>query len=154
MEAAADSTRPRVFNPDNVRAPPTTYAHVAITPLVPSSKVVTLAGQVGVDAQTGHISASFTDQVSLAYSNVAKCLAAAHATPRDIIHVRHYIVEKSGNASLDRQDVFDRGWGPIWEQFMDREAGGHRPPDTVLGVASLAKKDLLYEVEVWAITHN
>lgn len=34
---------------------------------------------------------------------------------------------------------------------MDKEAGGHRPPDTVVGVASLAKKDILYECEVWAV---
>jgi enamine deaminase RidA (YjgF/YER057c/UK114 family) len=49
-------------------------------------------------------------------------------------------------------DVVDRGWGEIWMEFMDKEAGGHRPPDTVVGVASLAKKSLLYECEVWAIT--
>jgi hypothetical protein len=37
---------------------------------------------------------------------------------------------------------------------MDREADGHRPSDTGLGVASLIKEDLWYEVEVWAIVHT
>lgn len=36
---------------------------------------------------------------------------------------------------------------------VDRTAGGHRPPDTVIGVASLAKSDILYECEVWAIVN-
>jgi len=48
----------------------------------------------------------------------------------------------------------ERGWGPLWCEMMDKEADGHRPPDTVLGVASLAKKELLYEVEVWAVIHT
>lgn len=37
--------------------------------------------------------------------------------------------------------------------LVDRAAAGHRPPDTVVGVASLAKSDILYECEVWAIVH-
>lgn len=37
---------------------------------------------------------------------------------------------------------------------MDKEADGHRPPDTVLGVAALATKNILYECEVWAIVHS
>lgn len=65
--------------------------------------------------------------------------------------VRHFIVKESGNAEKDKLDVVDRGWGEVWMEFMDREAQGHRPPDTVVGVASLAKKALLYECEVTAI---
>lgn len=34
---------------------------------------------------------------------------------------------------------------------MDKEGEGHRPPDTVLGVAGLALPGLYYEVEVWAV---
>jgi hypothetical protein len=37
---------------------------------------------------------------------------------------------------------------------MDKDGEGHRPPDTVLGVAALATKELLYECEVWAIVHS
>lgn len=60
-------------------------------------------------------------------------------------------MKESGDAEQDKKDVVDRGWGDLWIEFMDREADGHRPPDTVVGVASLAKKALLYEVEVWAM---
>lgn len=68
--------------------------------------------------------------------------------------VRHFIVTVTGDSEQDKKDVVDRGWGDIWIEFMDKEAEGHRPPDTVVGVASLAKKALLYECEVTAIVHS
>jgi enamine deaminase RidA (YjgF/YER057c/UK114 family) len=68
--------------------------------------------------------------------------------------VRHYIVDKTGDPSADATDIVDRGWGPIYMALMDRHADGHRPPDTVLGVASLAKKGVLYECEVTALVHE
>lgn len=75
------------------------------------------------------------------------------ATPRDIIHVRHYIVQDSGDVELNKLPIVERGWGDLWIEFMDKEGEGHRPPDTVLGVAGLALPGLYYEVEIWAITH-
>lgn len=42
----------------------------------------------------------------------------------------------------------------INESEVDRAADGHRPPDTVIGVASLAKREILYECEVWAVVHH
>jgi enamine deaminase RidA (YjgF/YER057c/UK114 family) len=117
--------------------------------------LITLAGQTGRDVASGGVlSSDIKEQARIAYRNVANCLAAAGASPRDIIHVRHYIVKSTGNAEVDAEDVVDRGWGPMWIEFMDREADGHRPPDTVVGVASLAKAELLYEVEAWAVIHS
>ena len=68
--------------------------------------------------------------------------------------VRHYIVERTGDALIDTLPIVDRGWGSVYEQFMDFHAEGHRPPDTVVGVASLAKKELQYECEVTALVHE
>lgn len=65
--------------------------------------------------------------------------------------VKHYIVKETGDPDVDRMDVVDRGWGELWMEFMDKHADGHRPPDTVVGVASLAKSDIRYECEVWAV---
>lgn len=70
------------------------------------------------------------------------------------MQVKHYIVTTTGDAAVDAIDVVDRGWAELWCAFMDAEAGSHRPPDTVIGVASLAKKDILYECEVWAVVHD
>ncbi|KAF1846558.1 YjgF-like protein [Cucurbitaria berberidis CBS 394.84] len=146
----ASSNKPHAFNPPTVPVPPPTYDQVCITPIVPTSKLITLAGQTGL-RQDQTIPSDIKEQARGAYAAVNNCLKAAGATPRDIIHVRHYIVKETGNPDLDRSDVVDRGWGELWIEFMDKEGEGHRPPDTVVGVASLAKKALLYEVEVWAL---
>lgn len=70
------------------------------------------------------------------------------------IMVRHYIVKETGDQEQDAKDVVDRGWGELWIEYMDQNAGGHRPPDTVVGVASLARKELLYECEVTAMINR
>lgn len=150
MPETSDSTKPDTFNPSTVNRPPATYNQVAVTPILPTSKLITLAGQCGIHPN-GEVPQDFVQQVKQAYRNVANCLRAAGAVPRDIIHVRHYIVQQTGNQALDGNDVVGRGWGDAWIDFMDREANGHRPPDTVLGVAGLAKEALLYEVEVLAV---
>jgi enamine deaminase RidA (YjgF/YER057c/UK114 family) len=137
--------KPQAFNPPDVQSPPPTYKHACITPLLPTSKLVTLAGQ------TGKVEQDFLGQVQEAYENVHRCLKAANATPRDIVHVRHYIVNETGNKELDAKDIVERGWGDLWIKFMDQRADGHKPPDTVLGVASLAISGIFYEVEVWAL---
>lgn len=139
----------KTINPPGVPQPPPTYNQVAMTELGAQGKLITLAGQTGLQVN-GEIASDFINQVDVAYENVQKALQAAGGTLKDIVHVRHYIVVNSGDPDLDKKDVVDRGWGEKWIAFMDRHADGHRPPDTVLGVAALAKKALLYEVECWA----
>jgi enamine deaminase RidA (YjgF/YER057c/UK114 family) len=68
--------------------------------------------------------------------------------------VRHYIVDRTGDEEIDALPIVERGWGSVYEQFMDFHGDGHRPPDTVVGVASLATKELLYECEVTALFHE
>ena len=54
------------------------------------------------------------------------------------MQVKHYIVKETGDPDVDKTDEYSRGWADLWMEFMDREGEGHRPPDTVVGVASLA----------------
>jgi enamine deaminase RidA (YjgF/YER057c/UK114 family) len=144
------SNKPQTSNPPKVPTPPPTYSQLCITPLLPTSKLITLAGQTG-RRPDGSIAPDIETQAKDAYRSIKECLKAAGATPRDIVMVRHFIVKISGDEEKDKLDVVDRGWGDVWCEFMDREAEGHRPPDTVVGVASLAKGDNLYECEVTAI---
>ncbi|KAK3215726.1 hypothetical protein GRF29_8g919819 [Pseudopithomyces chartarum] len=148
------SNKPHAFNPPGVPTPPPTYSQVSITPLLPTSKLITLAGQVGLDAQTSKVASGFDAQVKLAYVNILNALKAAGATPRDIIHVKHFIVKDTGRVGVESEEELTRVWGHHWMEFMDREAEGYRPPDTVLGVAALATEELLYECEVWAVVHG
>ncbi|KAJ4299621.1 hypothetical protein N0V90_004867 [Kalmusia sp. IMI 367209] len=148
----SDFNEPLVFNPPDIPQPPPTYSQVSVTPLLPTSKLITLAGQVGLDGKG--VAEGFDAQVKLAYRNILNTLKAAGATPRDIIHVKHFIVKDTGRVGVDSEDELTRVWGHHWIKFMDKEGEGHRPPDTVLGVACLATKELLYECEVWAIVHK
>jgi enamine deaminase RidA (YjgF/YER057c/UK114 family) len=151
----AEDTKPRTFNPAGVPLPPPTYNHVCITPLIPGSvDLITLAGLTGIDSSSSSNPKAVPEQAVIAYQKIKTCLAAAGATPRDIVQVRHYIVKETGDPEVDTLEVVERGWGEGWIEFMDREAGGHRPPDTVVGVASLAKKEILYECEVWAVVRK
>ena len=150
-----EDAKPRTFNPEGVPSPPPTYNHLCITPLIPGSvDLVTLAGLTGIDASSSSNPKAVPEQARIAYQKIKTCLAAANATPRDIVQVRHYIVKVTGNPDVDKLDVVERGWGEAWIEFMDSEAGGHRPPDTVVGVACLATKDILYECEVWAVVRK
>lgn len=84
--------KPRTFNPAGVPLPPATYSHVAVTPLLPSSRLVTLAGLTGCDPASSDNPKTLREQVPIAYSKIETCLAAAGASPRDIVQVRRGLV--------------------------------------------------------------
>jgi enamine deaminase RidA (YjgF/YER057c/UK114 family) len=151
---ASEDNKPHAFNPDNVPAPPPSYKQVCVTPLFPTSKLITLAGMTGYTPEINDTPDTVTKQAPKAFEKIKNALAAAGATPRDIVQVKHYIVKETGDPEIDKTDVYIRGWADPWMEFMDQEAGGHRPPDTVVGVAALALKGILYECEVWAIIHQ
>src|SRR4051794_9005264 len=84
------SNKPNGFNPPEVPQPPPTYSQVCVAPIVPASKLVTLAGQTG-RRMDGTIPSSIKEQARVAYESIHKCLAAAGATPRDIVRSHsHY----------------------------------------------------------------
>ncbi|KAK5065041.1 hypothetical protein LTR84_000876 [Exophiala bonariae] len=131
----------QLINPAGVRPPHPIYSHVQTTPLSPTTTLVTIAGQIGVPPDSASAAATFGEQVEIALENLKKCLAAAGATPADIIKVTHYIV------NLDPKD---KSRLAAYTQFI----GDHRPPSTVVGVAALAWPELLYEVDAMAIVHQ
>jgi enamine deaminase RidA (YjgF/YER057c/UK114 family) len=106
-----DSNKPHAFNPPDVPEPPPTYSQVSVTPLLPTSKLITLAGQVGLDGKTHKVVEGFDAQVKVAYQNILNALKAAGATPRDIIHVKHYIVKDTGRVGVESEDELTRVWG-------------------------------------------
>lgn len=85
--SSGQDLKPRAFNPQGVPKPPPTYSHVAITPLVASSRLITLAGLTGCDPASQTNPTTLPEQARIAYSKIETCLAAAGATPRDIVQV-------------------------------------------------------------------
>jgi enamine deaminase RidA (YjgF/YER057c/UK114 family) len=99
---------PEIFNPPGV-APPSkpTFSHVSTFTIGPA-KIITLARQIGT-APDGTVPTKYTEQVSNAIRNVKLCLAAAGATPRNIMKVRHYVVNYDP-AEKSRQELWAKFW--------------------------------------------
>src|ERR1700761_5193596 len=111
----------RLINPSDVRPPHPIYSHVQTTPLSATCTLVTIAGQIGVPPDSASAAPTYAEQVEIALSNLKKCLAAAGATPADIVKVTHYVV------NLDPKD---KSRLEAYTKFI----GDHRPPSTLVGV--------------------
>jgi enamine deaminase RidA (YjgF/YER057c/UK114 family) len=132
----------QVFNPEGHASFHPSYSHVSTTTLHPTSKLISVAGQIGHDSATNTIPSSFLAQVELALANVQTCLTSAGAKKTDIVSVRQYVVNVLEHDYAKRVELYVK--------FMD----GHKPPSTLIGVQALATKDLLYEIEVTAVVHG
>lgn len=129
-----------LVNPSTVHAASSTYSHVLATPISSTCTLVTIAGQVGVDAK-GKIPSTLKEQVELALANLGECLRSVGGTPANLINLTHYVV------NLDPSDTSRT---EVFSKFMS----GHRPPGTLVGVTALANPALLYEVQGTAIVHR
>ena len=122
----------KAYNPTTV-APPSSYSHAV--EIGPSSRVVHLAGQLGV-APDGRLAREIRGQTELVWTNIRNVLAAAGMELTDIVKMNHYLLRK--------EDV-----APYLE-VRGKFLGEHRPAGTMLIIAALARDGALVEVEVVA----
>ncbi|OWO98733.1 hypothetical protein B2J93_8485 [Marssonina coronariae] len=105
-------SKPRVSNPPYVPLLPPTYSHVCITHLIPGSvDLITLAGLAGFITLDSSSPKTIKDQAPIAYSKIKSCLAAAGATPRDMVQMKHYTERETGDLEQDKLDIVECGWG-------------------------------------------
>lgn len=102
------------------------------------SSLVFVSGQVAWDRQYQVLQDSVSGQFEAALDNLRTALAAAGAGVESLLHLRLYV----------RGELEDRmeSLVPILSKFLD----GSRPAVTAVGVASLASKATLVEVEAVA----
>ncbi|MFB6617161.1 RidA family protein [Streptomyces sp. NPDC085524] len=127
-----------IVNPDGLHDPvPFGYSHTATVPA--GSELVLIAGQYGSDPDGRVVSADFSEQVAQTFRNVAVALAAHGLGLGHVVQLRTYVVDH------------DLGkLGPIAAAVQ--EVWGKEPPtQTLIGVASLAAPDVLFEVEALAV---
>ncbi|KAF2099377.1 YjgF-like protein [Rhizodiscina lignyota] len=141
------SSMPDNFNVNPPDLPPLapTYSHISIAQLLPSTKLLSFAGQVGHDSISNKTPPDFASQVAVALANVDKCLSTAGATKQDIVQVRQYVVglsKQSPEEKKARADAIEKFMGPC------------KPPSTLIGVEGLAVPELLYEIEIVAVVHK
>jgi len=129
----------KIFDPDTLfPAKPIAFSQVVTST---GGTTVHCAGQTASDLELNTVGVGdFPRQVEKALDNVRLALAAAGATPRDVVRVTTYVVDYG-------PDKLDTVVGGLAEFF----GGDDYPAATLLGVQALALPDLMVEIEVTAV---
>jgi enamine deaminase RidA (YjgF/YER057c/UK114 family) len=126
-----------VLNPAGLHNPvPFGYSHTASVPA--GTGLVFVAGQYGSKADGAVVSDNFAEQVHQAFANLGTALAAHGLTLHHVLQLRTYVV----NPSFERLGIIG--------QAVQAGCGPQPPTNTVIGVASLAMPDILFEIEAIA----
>jgi enamine deaminase RidA (YjgF/YER057c/UK114 family) len=137
-QAGSAAKQPSEFRNSPEISSPAGYSHIAI---VNSGKLVFVSGQVGQNKQGEMVgNTDFRAQAGQAFSNLKSALAAAGATPSDVVKLNYYVVGLDHTKLLALRDVRD--------QFINKE---HPPTSTLAGVQALFRDDALIEIEAVAV---
>ncbi|KRV48222.1 endoribonuclease L-PSP [Wenjunlia vitaminophila] len=126
-----------LVNPDGLHDPvPFGYSHTATVPA--GTELVLVAGQYGSGPDGAVVSADFTEQVKQAFRNIGVALAAHGLDLSHVVQLRTYVVDHDVSKLGPIAAAVQEGWG------------AEPPTQTLIGVASLAAPDVLFEVEAVA----
>jgi enamine deaminase RidA (YjgF/YER057c/UK114 family) len=119
-------------------AVPNGYSYAAV---VSGGKMIFLSGQVGLNKQGEMVGkGDFHAQAAQVFVNLKQALAAAGATPKDIVKLNYYVVGLSHDKLVALRDVRD--------QYIDKE---HPPASTLAGVQALFRDDAMLEIDAVAV---
>ena len=135
---AAQVTGPRFINPPSLTKP-TGYTHVVVAP---DGRTVYIAGQVSFDS-TGQVigTGDFRAQAEQVYRNLGRALSSVGGSMGDLVKTTTYITDHK-NVPVLRE---------VRQKHLDQS---HPPANTLLIVASLARPELLIEIEAVAVLRN
>ncbi len=133
--AHSQGQTPRFINPPSL-VKPTGYTHVVVAP---DGRTVYIAGQVAFDS-TGQLvgSGDFRAQAERVFQNLVRALTSVGGSLADVVKTTTFVTDLKNVAQL--REV--RG------KYLDRV---HPPANTLLVVSSLARPDLLLEIEAVAV---
>jgi enamine deaminase RidA (YjgF/YER057c/UK114 family) len=135
---SAQGAAPRFINPPSL-VKPTGYTHVVVAP---DGRTVYIAGQVAFDS-TGQVvgAQDFRAQAEQAFRNLGRALSSVGGSLADLIKTTTYVT--------------DLKHLPVLREVRGKQLHpGHPPANTLLVVASLARPDLLIEIEAVAVLRN
>ncbi|MGH7906087.1 MAG: RidA family protein [Candidatus Binataceae bacterium] len=124
-------------NPSNLFTP-TGYTH-SVT-VEGAGKLVFISGQVARDRDGRLIKGDLPAQARQASRNLVTVLAAAGASPADVVKLTTYV---AGMKPEDRGTIL-----AIRNEFFD---AARLPASTLIGVAGLAEAGMLVEIEAIAV---
>jgi enamine deaminase RidA (YjgF/YER057c/UK114 family) len=107
--------------------------------VAPDGRTVYIAGQVAFDS-TGQVvgAGDFRVQLEQVYGNLRRALASVGGSMADLVKTTTYVADLSQIGALRE----------IRARYLDAD---HPPANTLLPVASLARPELLVEIEAIAI---
>lgn len=117
---------------------PAGYSHAAV---VSGGKMIFLSGQVAMNKQGEMVGKDdFRAQAAQVFANLKLALAAAGASPKDIVKLNYYVVGLTRDKLVALREVRD--------QYIDKT---HPPASTLAGVQALFRDDAMLEVEAVAV---
>ncbi|HKY75935.1 MAG TPA: Rid family hydrolase [Acidimicrobiia bacterium] len=125
------------LNPENL-SPPVGFSHVAVTA---PGRLVFLAGQTAHQADGTLAGATVAEQFAAAAEAVATALAAAGATPADVVSLQIFTTD------VDAYRADTKAIGAAYRNVF----GPHYPPMALFGVTRLYDPDALVELVATAV---
>ncbi|APU17486.1 MULTISPECIES: RidA family protein [Actinoalloteichus] len=126
-----------IVNPAGLYNPvPRGYSHTAAVPA--GTDLVLVAGQFGSTTEGEIVSADFAEQVQQTFRNIGVALAAHGLDLSHVVQLRTYVVDHDVSKLGPIAGAVQENWGTT------------PPTQTIIGVASLATPDVLFEVEAVA----
>ncbi|EXJ53486.1 uncharacterized protein A1O5_13262 [Cladophialophora psammophila CBS 110553] len=130
----------KYLNPDTIHTVQS-YSHAAVTRS--NTVLVETAGQVGITPE-GKLLETYELQVAQAFKNLKNALAAAGATPADIVKIRFYI-----------KDYNPSKLAALGHSLRDLVDGQNAPPSLLLSTPSLSDPKYLFEIDATAaVSYN
>ena len=133
--AHSQGQAPRFINPPSL-VKPTGYTHVVVAP---DGRTVYVAGQVAFDS-TGQVvgSGDFRAQAEQVFRNLSRALMSVGGSLEDVIKTTTFVTDLKNVA-------------PLREVRGKHLHSTHPPANTLLVVSSLARPELLLEIEAVAV---
>ncbi len=133
--AAAQGTGPRFINPKGL-AQPTGYTHLVIAP---DGRTVYIAGQVALDSAGKVVGkGDFAAQAEQVFRNLQLALESVGGSTADLVKTTTFVTDIGNLAAL--------------REVRTRYLARNRPPaSTLVAVSSLARPELLIEIEGVAV---
>jgi enamine deaminase RidA (YjgF/YER057c/UK114 family) len=131
LSAQAQQGRPRFINPPGLTKP-NGYTHVVVTS---DGRTAHIAGQVAIDSAGRVVGAGdFKAQAEKVFANLRLALASVDAGFEDVLKTTTYITSLENLPAL--REARGRYFNPA-----------RSPANTLIGVATLARPELLLEIE-------
>jgi enamine deaminase RidA (YjgF/YER057c/UK114 family) len=130
----------RMNNPETLHAPVGPYSQVVIAK---GCQMVFIAGQTSIDVHGKLVGeGDFWAQCKQVYANVEAALKGGGATWENVVHFTNYLVNPDDLPTL----------GKFRATFFPQAFPHGYPPNTLLYVNRLLKKEYLLEVQAIAVT--